>query len=304
MFEQDTIGKAIRCIADPKYSGIPSTFEIIQVSYDDETLKAGLEEAKRLGIENKYKQLRDPKIGKPYALNLALKEAKGDLIIMTDGDVFFEKECVKKLLEPFEDETIGAVTGREISQFTKNTQFEYYGHLLADSAHHNRKSLTFDVTSKKYRVTKSKTIPLSGRCYAIRNLKIEIPTNTLAEDGFVGNTIFSKGYKLAYQPEAIAYAKYPLNLKDHIKQKVRSLGGFPQLKKLGVSMKGKDSRKFTDELKYFWFPIAYSKSIKELYWSLLLFPIRLYTWVKIKIEMDKLEKKMGVTGWDRDNSTH
>lgn len=304
MFEADTIGKAISNIAIKEYSGIPDDFEIIQVSYDQETLDAGKLKVEELGISSKYIQIQDPKIGKPYALNLAFKKVRGDIIILTDGDVYFEKNTVSKLLEPFENEKIGLVTGCEYSQYDRSTQFKYYGNLLASSADHNRKSLTIPVENRTYRVTDKKIIPISGRCFAMRNFNLELPKNLLAEDGYMGNKVFSMGHMLSYQPEAIAYAKYPLNHTEHIKQKVRSLGGYPQLAKLGVSAKSKDARKFTDELKYFWFPIAYAKNLKELYWSLLLYPIRLQTWIKIKMEMDKLEKKMGVTGWDRDKSTH
>src|SRR5690242_7174252 len=96
--EPSSIGKAIKSIADQKYSGIPDEFEIIQVSPDQPTLDAGMQMAKELHLHGKFSQIKDPLRGKPYALKMALKQAKGDTLILTDGDVYFGKGSVKKIL--------------------------------------------------------------------------------------------------------------------------------------------------------------------------------------------------------------
>jgi cellulose synthase/poly-beta-1,6-N-acetylglucosamine synthase-like glycosyltransferase len=301
--EPSSIGKAIECIANPEYSGIPKDFELIQVSPDDATLSAGQKAADKLNLNKKYIQIRDPKKGKPYALNMALKKASGEIIIMTDGDVYFGKDTVAALIEPFENPEIGGVTGCEYSQDDKSTMMKYFGHLLASSGDHNRKHLTEAIKNKRYRISKGNIVPMSGRCYATRNFHLEIPQLALAEDGYMSAQIMLKGFKSAYQPAATAFAKYPLTLRDSIKQKVRSLGGFPQLERLGIKTGSKSARKFTDELKYFWFPIRYATNVQEFLWSLMLYPIRLWTWIKIKLEMGKMEERMKTEGWQRIQST-
>lgn len=298
--EPTTIKDCIKCIADSKYSGIPSDFELLQVSPDTATLDAGKEMAQQLKLGSKFIQIQDPKKGKPFALNMALHQAKGDIIIMTDGDTYMGRNAIKELLRPFENKNVGAVTGCEYSKDDRSSMMKYFGHLLAAAADHNRKNLTTYDKQANYYISKDSVIPLSGRCYAIRNISINIPQIALAEDGYMAAIIFSKGFKLAYNPIATVFARYPLTLNDHIKQKIRSLGGYPQLKRLGLETGKKSSRKFTDELKYFWFPIAFAKNIKEFFWSLMLYPIRIWTWIKIKVEMGKLEKKMVEQGgWDR-----
>jgi cellulose synthase/poly-beta-1,6-N-acetylglucosamine synthase-like glycosyltransferase len=301
--EPSTIGKAIKCIADPTYSGIPEDFELIQISPDDPTISAGQKVANELKLGNKFIALMDPKKGKPFALNMALQKASGEIVIMTDGDVYFGPNTVSALLEPFENEKIGGVTGCEYSQDDKSTMLKYFGHLLAAAADNNRRSLTNPIENKSYRISKENIVPMSGRCYATRNFHLEIPAEALAEDGYMSAQIMLKGYKSAYQPAATAYAKYPLTLKDFIKQKSRSLGGFPQLERLGIKTGSKSARKFTDELKYAFFVLLYPRSLKEFWWSILLFPIRLWTWYKIKTEMSKMESRMGKVGWERVQST-
>ena len=63
-----------------------------------------LEEAKNASKRNKKIILiRDNGEGKPSALNLAFKKAKGDILIFTDGDVFVDKDAIPLLLKKFKN---------------------------------------------------------------------------------------------------------------------------------------------------------------------------------------------------------
>ncbi len=302
--EPRTIRKCISSIANRKYSSIPNPFEIIQVSPDELTLKQGKKEANRLGLNKKqYIQIRDPKKGKPHALKMALKKASGNIIILTDGDVYFEENAVRELLKPFENKNVGGVSGRPISQDSRNNRYGYWGHLLSDSADHRRRDRMNKVDNKNYHVSKENFFPMSGYIMAMRNLDIDIPPNVLSDDAYISYTLRNMGMDIAYVPEAICYVKYPTNLKDYYKQKVRSLGGFKQLKRMGVFKKDKQSRSFLIELSYAFFVLKYPENIEEFFWSLLLFPVRLITWVRILWERDILKKDMPKGGWERIEST-
>lgn len=302
--EPHTIGKCIQCIADKKYSGITKPFEIIQVSPDELTLKAGKKMANTLRLsKSEYLHIIDPHKGKPYALKLALKKAKGDIVILTDGDTFFGENAVAELIEPFENERIGGVSGRPISQDSRGNIFGYWGHLLAESGDHRRKNTMQEVMNTKYYVSRDTFYPMSGYIMAIRNVDLNIPANVLSDDAYISYSLRNDGYEIGYTPKAVCYVKYPTNLKDYYKQKVRSLGGFKQLGRLGVFKKDKQSRSFFIELPYSFFVLKYAKNLKELIWSLLLFPVRLLTWIKIFWERDVLKKDMPSTGWERIEST-
>lgn len=99
--EPKTIGRTIRSIADLRYSGLPSAPEIIQVSPDQKTLTAGKREAQRLRLGKRFIQIKDAREGKSTALNLALKQVRGEIIILTDGDVYFDKNAAGLLIKPF-----------------------------------------------------------------------------------------------------------------------------------------------------------------------------------------------------------
>lgn len=301
--EPKTIGRCISSIANRKYSGIPTNFEIIQVSPDRETLNAGRKEANKYKLGKKYIQIKDPRKGKPYALRMAFKKAKGNIFILTDGDTYFEKDAVRKLLEPFEIDNVGGVGGRPISQDSRDGMYGYWGHLLSDSAHHKRTDTADEAKGKEYYVSGNTFYPMSGYIMAVRNMDIKLPTNALSDDAYMSYYIRNKDMEIAYAPKAICYVKYPTNFKDYMKQKVRSLGGFTQLEQMGIFKKDKQSRSFGIELGYAGFVLKYAKNFKEFIWSLLLFPTRLITWMNIFWERRILKKDMPKSGWERIEST-
>ena len=299
--EPKTIGRCIAAIGNRKYSGIPTQFEIIQVSPDKETLDAGLREAKKYRLGKKFIQIKDPRKGKPYALKMAFKKAKGDILILTDGDTHFEKNAVKELLKPFEDSKVGGVGGRPVSKDKRDNMFGYWGHLLSDSAHDKRINTAEKV--KDYYVSDETFYPMSGYIMAVRNKNIKLPSNTLSDDAYISYTVRNNGLEVGYAPKAICYVKYPANFKDYLKQKVRSVGGFTQLEQMGVFQKDKQTRSFWIELEYAGFVLKYAKNFKEFIWSLMLFPARLITWIRIFWERKVLKKDMPKSGWERIEST-
>ena len=283
--EPRTIGKAIESISSKNY-------EIIQISPDSETLNAGLKKAEELDLKKNFKQIKDPCKGKPHALNLAFKKAKGKILVLTDGDVFFSKNAVEELIQPFKNENVGGVSGRPVSRDKKETMMGYFGHLLSDAAHHKRKKVTH----------KKEFFPMSGYIMAIRNYKFELPEDVLSDDAYISYVIANKNKNIAYAPKAKAFVKYPTNLNDYYKQKVRSLGGYLQLEEYGVIKSQKKTRTLKDEISYFWFPFSYASNIKEFFWSILLFPIRIITWIKIFFDR-RIYKKDFKKSWTRIEST-
>jgi len=301
--EPKSIGKCIKCIADRKYSGIPNSFEILQVSPDKETLSEGKKAAYRLNLTKlEYKQIIDPCKGKPFALKMALEKAEGDILILTDGDTYFDKNAVKELLKPFSNEKIGGVSGRPIAIDKKDNQMGYYGNLLSDSAHHHR-SKTMNLTKdNSYYISNEEFFPMSGYIMAIRNIKFDIPQDVLSDDAYISYVFRNKGYEIGYAPKARCFVKYPKSLKDYFKQKVRSIGGFIQLEQYDIFKRDKQSRSFGIELNYLFFVFRYAQNFRQFIWSTLFVPIRLWTWIRIFWERRVLKKDFKKT-WVRVEST-
>ncbi|MBU1076426.1 MAG: glycosyltransferase [Spirochaetes bacterium] len=275
--EPKTIGKAIESFQEQKIKDS----EIIVLAPDKETLDV----AKKY----KVKITKDPGKGKPSALNLAFKKAKGDILVLSDGDVYVSDNSVNELLENFNDNT-GAVSGHPVSLNDKNTFFGYVSHLLTFMADKIRKKL----------IKENKFIVCSGYLYAIKKgIVKEIPEDILSDDAYISRFIANKNYKIGYAENALVYVKYPDNLKDWIKQKRRSTGGYEQLKKY---FDEKAMRSFSQEASGVFSVFSYPKNIKELYWTKKLVFLRLYLWLLIFYDTYVKKKKFEET-WVRIEST-
>lgn len=276
----------------PVRGGLNKNYEILVVTPDKETWKAAQTEASKWQFKN-IRLVQDKAEGKPKALNMAFKKAQGSIFILTDGDTDgLNKDAVRALTKALEDKRVGAVGGRPISADNRDTQFGFYSHIHCEAAHKYRLK---QVKNKQY-------FPMSGYLYAIRNLKLEIPQIALAEDAWISNFLYSKGYKLVYEPTAEVYVHFPKNLNDWFKQKTRSLGGNLQLKRL-LNEKKSVGRNLAQDFSMALFPITFSRSIRELFWAKLLYPLRLWLWVKVFIKQRIKKEDLTGKAWARTESS-
>jgi len=303
--EPQTIGKALTMLLDSSLSYLKNDFEVITVIPDQETQIAAekLITIKYPGIN--WIKIKDPGKGKPVALNLAFQKAKGDYILLSDGDVYCDTEVIPLLMEHFKNKSIGGVTGRPKAVEQKTTFWGYIGNLLADAAHHKRMTTmgkNRSGHSAKLISSQPDFFVLSGYISLIKNLKLSIPEDCLVDDAYISYRLINKGFKLAYEPKALVYVKYPTHITDWFAQKARSVGGYMQLWKYGVVKEENKVRNFWKELEYFWFPIKYASNFRELCWSLMLYPLRFYLWLRILFEQKVLKKEFYQT-WVRIEST-
>lgn len=280
--EPNTIGKAILSFSKQKIG----KSEIIVIAPDDETLNAAAK------LKNKIKNLRtikDAGKGKPGALNLAVSKAKGDIVVLSDGDVYVKENSVKYLLNVLKNNKFGAVSGRPMSLNDKNNKYGYWAYVLTEIADKIRRD----------NIRKGKDFFCSGYYFAIKKkLFPKLPENLLSEDGYISNYVSSKGYRVGYAPESEVYVKYPDNFDDWIKQKKRSAGGYNQIKKIT----GKEMRSFKFESSRGLGIINYAKSIKEMWWVIELFVARVYLWFVIYRDIN-IKGKNHKEIWKRVEST-
>lgn len=277
--EPKTVGRSIKSFQKQQ---IKEKYEIIVVAPDKETLDV----AKKY----KVKCFQDPGKGKPTALNLAFSKAKGDIIVLSDGDVYVNNNSVNNLLKHFKDKNVGAVTGRPVALDDKKTLFGYWAHLLNDSAHIERLR----------RDKKNLSMFCSGYIFAMRkDLYKKLPKDVL-DDGYISMLLLKKSFKIKYEPKAIAFIKNATNLKDWIIQKRRNSMGHNHAKQLLGDVP--QMKSFSNEVFHGWYKaISYPKTLKELFYTKLLFPARLYIW--LLSFYDKLKKRKVMDIWKRVEST-
>ena len=281
--EEKTIAKAIQSVLD---NHLYEKYEILVLAPDKETLNVAQTLA---GKYSKIKVIKDSGKGKPSALNLAVSHAKGDILVLTDGDVFIDKNSLRPLLEPFKDKKVGAVCAHPISINKKDNLFGYWAYVLTNIANERR----------LIALKNKKRFFCSGYLFAIRkNLFPKLPEELLSEDGFISNNVYEKDYKIDYSENSNVYIKYPDNFKDWIIQKKRSAGGYNQIK----NIIGKDIRSFKSESLGGFALFKYVSNFHEFFWLTLLFFARLYLWILIYIDIN-LKKKSHKEIWKRVEST-
>jgi cellulose synthase/poly-beta-1,6-N-acetylglucosamine synthase-like glycosyltransferase len=160
--------------------------------------------------------------GKASALNLIIKNAKGDIIVQTDGDVVIGKGAVHYLVKPFKNPKIGGISGNPIPIIPESNMF-------------------YDWTLMSYRkmdeLRKQESAEgifwhMSGYLLAFRKKALlSVPFAKGAVDAWMGKIIKDNGYNLEYEPKAKVFVKAPLTIKDFIAQKARVRAGYYLLPK-------------------------------------------------------------------------
>lgn len=230
----------------------------------------------------------DPGEGKSYALNLLLQEYasdnKKDIFILTDGDVFVSKNSVSEILKKFSDENVGCVTGKPVALDSRDNKYGFWAHIAFAGIDRARKKLA----------NRKDFFECSGYLFAIRNAVIlDFPLET-SEDSIIPYLFWKKGYRIEYADKAEVYVKNPGNWKDYLAQKVRNIKGHENLNKIAPNMPR--TKSLWNEIKEgTFFAIRQPKSLREFFWVIELYFVRLYIYLKAFYELRK--KKTYKDGW-------
>jgi len=282
--EAATIGQAI----EPFLHQSPTDAEILVICPDPETIAVVDDYAARYPA---VRHVADPQRGKPAALNVGLNAARGDIVVLSDGDVVVAEDALASLLAPFEDPQVGAVSGHPVSVRPRDTLLGYWSHLLTGGIHQMR--LTRDRTDQ--------FLVCSGYLFAFRRALIErVPEDALAEDAVISHFIARQDHRIRYAPHACVFVKYPTTYRDWLRQKVRSAGGYAQdyIRKSPVRMRSP----WLEMLNGTRLALRYPRNPREFLWTLLLFAARLHLWLLVFINIRLLHRSLTAL-WQRVETT-
>ena len=296
--EPQTIGKAIESFLN---QDLPKKYELIIAAPDKETQEVVKKYSKKnntlypkgheKGTSN-VKLFQDPGKGKSYALNLLLPKLKGKIIILSDGDIHVSDNSVQEILKEFEDPKVGCVSGRVVSDEPRNKMFGYWSHMLCHAAHKLRKK----------RNEKNQFLECSGYLWAFKNKIIKKFPLDVGEDTIVPIMFWLKNYKIKYSEKAEVYVKFPRKLNDFLKQKRRAAGAHENIQKYVSLKKVPRMKTFANEVTGGFIPLFYAKSPRELFWTLLIYPLRLYIWLNLFYN-SKIRKRKYTDNWKRVESS-
>jgi len=151
------------------------------------------------------------RIGKTACLNRALPLAAGGIIVFSDANSTYEKGALKALLRPFQDRTVGFVTGW--TQYGSGEDMS-----AADSLGVYSK---LELITKELESRLGSCIGADGAIFAIRK-ELYLPLNDYDINDFViPLSINEQGYRGVLQREAICFEKDAGSPKGEFRRQVR-----------------------------------------------------------------------------------
>ena len=202
------------CIADTVRSLVNSDHPVEVIVVDDGSTDGTADVADALGLPD-VTVVRRPNGGKPAALNTGIAHARHELIVMMDGDTVFGPDTVRRLVQRFADPLVGAVAG--------NAKVANRAGLLG-RWQHIEYVIGFNIDRRAYDVLQCMpTIP--GAVGAFRRQVLRevggVSADTLAEDTDLTMAVSRGGWRVVYEPRAVAWTEAPSTLSQLWRQRYR-----------------------------------------------------------------------------------
>ncbi|MFS0773795.1 polysaccharide deacetylase family protein [Sphingomonas sp. 1P08PE] len=206
-----------RVIADSVARVLASDYQGLQVIVADDGSKDGTSSivAERFGADPRVTLLTLVNGGKAAALNRALLQARGEIVIALDADTQFETTTIARLARWFVDPALGAVAGdaRVGNRVNLVTRWQAVEYITAQNL--ERRALAgFEAMT---------VVP--GAVGAWRRAALDAvggyPEDTLAEDQDLTIAIQRAGWRVTYDPHAVAWTEAPESFRALARQRYR-----------------------------------------------------------------------------------
>uniref|UniRef100_UPI00404705E8 glycosyltransferase family 2 protein n=1 Tax=Roseivirga sp. TaxID=1964215 RepID=UPI00404705E8 len=177
------------------------------------------------GYEDITIEFKPERKGKIAATNRVMPTISSPITIFSDANVMLNPGAIKALVNPFQSNLIGAVSGekRVISE-------------THDGASATGEGFYWKLESylKKKDAQWNSLVGSAGELFAIRtHLFVPTEENTLIEDFVMTMRLAASGYKVDYEPNAVATETASATIEEESKRKVRiSAGGIQAVIKL------------------------------------------------------------------------
>jgi cellulose synthase/poly-beta-1,6-N-acetylglucosamine synthase-like glycosyltransferase len=202
------------CIADTVHSVAQGDHPVEVIVVDDGSTDGTADVVEDLSLPN-VRVVRKPNGGKPSALNRGIAHADHDLIVMMDGDTVFERDTVRRLVQPFADARVGAVAGN--AKVANRTG-------LVGRWQHIEYVIGFNVDRRVYDLLQCMPT-VAGAVGAFRRQALVevngVSADTLAEDTDLTMALNRAGWRVVYEDTARAWTEAPATLSQLWRQRYR-----------------------------------------------------------------------------------
>lgn len=159
--------------------------------------------------------------GKASALNELIPRARGEIVVLADARQRFAPGAIRELVKHFADPEVGAVSGELV--LVGGAGGSAVGEGVGFYWHYEK-----FIRRNESRV--DSTVGATGAIYALRRELFEaIPPDTLLDDVLIPMRIVRRGFRVLFEPAALAYDRVAPTAEAEFARKVRTLAGNFQL---------------------------------------------------------------------------
>jgi cellulose synthase/poly-beta-1,6-N-acetylglucosamine synthase-like glycosyltransferase len=162
--------------------------------------------------------------GKPSVVNDMVSKSKGEILVLTDANVFFSKDTLIHLVRHFRNPQIGLVDTHMVNMGLKKEGISYQ-----EKAYISREVKVKHLESLVWGTMMG---PFGG-CYAIRREDYsDVPPHSLVDDFYINMKVLEKGKKAVNELEAVVYEDVSNSLRNEFRRKIRiATGNFQNLRR-------------------------------------------------------------------------
>ncbi|HEX7181894.1 MAG TPA: glycosyltransferase family 2 protein [Thermoanaerobaculia bacterium] len=154
-----------------------------------------------------------PRRGKAFALNDGARAARGEILVLTDANTLLEPGSLRPLVDPFADPEVGGVCGNKKQRPPAGGDTTAEGENLY---------WRYDKWQKGLESRAGSIFAADGTLYAVRkSLYVPIADPAQADDIAISARVVLQGYRLLYEPRAVAWEEAPAEGREEFRRKVR-----------------------------------------------------------------------------------
>jgi peptidoglycan-N-acetylglucosamine deacetylase len=209
--EGKVIANTLRALLATDYKGDVEAIVVDDGSRDE----TAVEVRRIMAVDPRVRLLQQENRGKARALQRALSAVRRGIVVFIDGDTQCQRDTLPRLLEPFADTGVGAVSGHakvgNLRTFVARCQALEY-------------TCGFNLDRRAYNRWNCITV-VPGAISAIRKEALDqagsLSLQTLAEDTDLTLSLHKHRQRIVYVPDAIAWTEAPEGVRTLARQRFR-----------------------------------------------------------------------------------
>lgn len=155
--------------------------------------------------------------GKIAAVARAMPQVQSEITVFTDANTMLNPEALKKIVRHYQQPEVGAVAGEKRVSSPESDAAAGAGEGFY---------WKYESTLKRWDSQLHSVVGAAGELFSIRTELFEhVPADTLIEDFYMTLRIAQRGYRVVYEPEAVALEGPSANSREELKRKIRIAAG-------------------------------------------------------------------------------